>query len=36
MLENTPQNKVSALSDDVFRRHAEAGTQFSDETAEVI
>ena len=36
MLETTSQNDVSALSDDVFRRDAEAGTLFSDETAEVI
>jgi beta-N-acetylhexosaminidase len=36
MLETTAQNDVFSLSDDVFRRHASAGTLFSDETAEVI
>ncbi|AGK56704.1 glycoside hydrolase [Hyphomicrobium denitrificans 1NES1] len=36
MLRATPQNAVSPLSEDVFRRHAEVGALFSDETAEVI
>jgi len=36
MLERTAQNDVRALSEDVFRQHAEAGALFSDETAEVI
>jgi beta-N-acetylhexosaminidase len=36
MLEGTPQNAVLPLSEDVFRRHANVGSLFSDETAEVI
>jgi beta-N-acetylhexosaminidase len=36
MLATTAQNEVSALSDDVLRRHALLGTLFSDETVEVV